>query len=210
MTRKIPLTRLIGSAALFAAGATQAAATAVHEHAAGHTAAWIVAIDHEARMQRQAAAALAHHRLTPRALAPVDEKAAAAERMWATALLATPDAPSSGQFTAQARALGASLWHAEHGSRAAPGERMDSLHARVTALREAEQQSWLAHRARSGHLTATQVAAIERGQARILDDQAALERRGHETVDEALRIQHAQDVQDWSIRTAHLPGDLQA
>lgn len=80
---------------------------------------------------------------------------------------------------------------------------LERRHASIAAARDAEQQRWIAQGLRSGRLTVTEAARLERGQAEMLAAQAALETRGHETVDEALQMQHRQDVQDWAIRTGH-------
>lgn len=80
---------------------------------------------------------------------------------------------------------------------------LDRMHMRVAASRQAEQQRWVAREFHRGQLTTEQVAQIEAQQARIARVQAALDRGGQETVDQALRVQHLQDLQDWAIRTAH-------
>ncbi|MCC7459613.1 MAG: hypothetical protein IT390_21775, partial [Nitrospira sp.] len=76
-------------------------------------------------------------------------------------------------------------------------------HASVADAREAQQQRWIAAEFRRGKLGADQAAALERDQAAIESAQAALDRRGHETVNQALRQQHRQDVQDWAILRHH-------
>ncbi len=201
------------AATLMAASATWAATphAATHEGKAHppHTTPWLVVVEQEAFVQRQAVQALAHARVTPQALAAVDRQAARTVRELADTVLARED-HGNAPLAQDARALSASLARAEHARHASRSPAMDALHARVAALREAEQQSWIAQGVRRGRLNAAQVAAIEREQARILDAQAQLEQRGLETVDEALGVQHAQDVQDWSIRTGHLPGEAQA
>lgn len=84
----------------------------------------------------------------------------------------------------------------------ARADALDRMHMQVAALRDADQQHQIARDLRNGHLTPAQAVALERTQARILTDQASLQRRGHESVDEALRLQHEQDVQDWTIHAA--------
>lgn len=86
---------------------------------------------------------------------------------------------------------------------------LDRLHLRVAAARDAEQQRWIAMGLRSGQLNLAQVAMLERAQAGIDLQQARLARHGHESVDQALAMQHLQDVQDWAIRTSHAEAALQ-
>jgi len=73
---------------------------------------------------------------------------------------------------------------------------LDRMHMETAALRDAEQQRQIAHDLRSGHLTPVQASMLEQTQAKILTDQAALQRHSHESLDQALRLQHEQDVQD--------------
>lgn len=89
--------------------------------------------------------------------------------------------------------------HATHQVRAS----LDRLHMRVAAARDAEQQRWIAQGLHNGQLSLAQAAVLERAQARIDLQQARLAGQGHETVDQALAMQHLQDLQDWAIRTGH-------
>jgi len=84
----------------------------------------------------------------------------------------------------------------------ARADALDRMHMETAALRDAEQQRQIAHDLRSGHLTPVQASMLEQTQAKILTDQAALQRHSHESVDQALRLQHEQDVQDWAIHAA--------
>lgn len=76
---------------------------------------------------------------------------------------------------------------------------LDRMHVRVATLRDAEQQAWIARGVSTGRLSLADAATLELEQAKIVSLQAALERRGHESVDDALRVQHLQDLQDWAI-----------
>ena len=84
----------------------------------------------------------------------------------------------------------------------ARADALDRMHMQVAALRDADQQRLIASELSSGRLTPAQAVSLERTQAKILRDQASLQRRGHESVDEALHLQHEQDVQDWAIHAA--------
>lgn len=86
----------------------------------------------------------------------------------------------------------------------ARADALDRQHMEVAALRDADQQRQIARDLSSGRLTPAQAVELERTQARILRDQAALQRSGHESVDDALRLQHEQDVQDWAIHAARV------
>jgi hypothetical protein len=83
---------------------------------------------------------------------------------------------------------------------------MDRVHASVAAARDIEQQRWIIAGLRSGRLSVEQASRLERDQAALLTRQARLDRRGHESVEQALHQSHRQDVQDWAIRTAHVAG----
>ncbi len=118
---------------------------------------------------------------------------------------ASASAPARASTTNHARRHYALQQHATHRLHAS----MDRLHLRVAAARDAEQQRWIAQGLRDGRLSVPQAAALERTQARIDLQQARLARQGHESVDQALAMQHLQDVQDWAIRTGHTDVALQ-
>jgi hypothetical protein len=109
----------------------------------------------------------------------------------ATASAAAPRHTDSDHAAAKAMHRGA---HTQ-----ARADALDRLHMQVAAQRDVDQQRQIARGLRSGRLTPAQAAQLERAQAGILRHQAALERRGHESVDDALRMQHQQDLQDWAI-----------
>ena len=115
-------------------------------------------------------------------------------------------------FGAQAAPATAKPAHATHRrvSAVTTVDSLDRMHARVAALRDAEQQRWIAQGLRSGRLSPELAAGLERDQARIEMAEARAERGGYETVNQALHIQHLQDVQDWAIRTGHLADGTRA
>lgn len=78
-----------------------------------------------------------------------------------------------------------------------------AMHERVAKARAVEQERGIAAGLHSGRLDFAQAAALERAQAGILTRQATLARRGHESVEQALDMQHRQDLQDWAVHTAH-------
>jgi hypothetical protein len=86
----------------------------------------------------------------------------------------------------------------------ARADALDRMHMQTAALRDADQQHQIVRDLNSGRVTPAQAAMLEQTQAKILTDQAALQRHGHESVDEALRLQHEQDVQDWAIHAARV------
>lgn len=80
---------------------------------------------------------------------------------------------------------------------------MERMHTRVATTRAVQQQRWIASSLQRGRIDLAQPAGMERAQAGILARQAALTGSGHETVQQALAMQHRQDLQDWAIRTDH-------
>ncbi|MDE2369941.1 MAG: hypothetical protein KGN16_13310 [Burkholderiales bacterium] len=145
---------------------------------------------------------VARGRLAEPHLAAVESAAAQAWRGQASALASDPAALRrvAAQEADYARAISAAERASRHARRMTAMER---LHDRVATRRDAVQQQWIAHGARTGRLGAAQVAALETAQARIARDEAAMNRAGPISTAQALRLQHLQDVQDWAIRTGH-------
>jgi hypothetical protein len=157
-------------------------------------------LNHHAAQEARVASDEARGRLSPASDGAVHEQAALVERVEADALAAN-NVASRRQLEYAERDLDRAIGRAEHA-----GQRMaalDRMHARVADTREAEQQRWIATEYRHGKLDREQTARLERDQAAIDTREAALEQHGHESVDEALRVQHLQDVQDWAIRTGN-------
>lgn len=159
-------------------------------------------LNHHAAQQARIAADEARGRLSPASAGTLHQQAALVERVEADALMAD-NAASRQQLDYAERDLDRAIAHAEHAQQRASA--LERMHARVAGTREAEQQRWIAAEYRHGTLGRDQAAGLERDQAAIVTRQAALERRGRESVDEALQVQHLQDVQDWAIRTEHSP-----
>jgi len=160
-------------------------------------------LNHHASQQSRIAADELHGRVSVARAGSLHESAAAVERVEADTLAADYSA-SRQQLASAERDLDHAIAHAEHAKHKPHAvSTLDRVHAQVAGAREAEQQHWIAAGYRHGSFDAAQTAQLERDQADVVAHQAALERRGHESVDEALQVQHLQDVQDWAIRGAH-------
>jgi len=157
-------------------------------------------LNHHAGQEARVASDEARGRLSPASDGMVHAQAALVERVEADALMAN-NVASLRQLEYAERDLDRAIGRAEHPQQHVAA--LDRMHARVADAREAEQQRWIATEYRHGKLDRDQTAGLERDQATIDTRGAALEQRGHESVDEALRVQHLQDVQDWAIRTGH-------
>ena len=167
-----------------------ACATALGTAAQAHTMQY--ELNHHAAQQARIAADEARGRLNPASDGAVHKQAALVERVEADALAAN-NVASQRQLEYAERDLDRTIAGALHAQQRTLA--LDRMHARVADAREAQQQHWIAAEYRHG--------TLGRDQAGIVTQQAALERRGHESVDEALRVQHLQDVQDWAIRSHH-------
>ena len=155
-------------------------------------------LDHHAAQQARIAADESRGRLDPRSDGALHDQAALVERVEADAL-AADNVASRRQLAYAERDLDIAVARAEQTPARAAA--LDRMHGRVADAREVEQQRWIAGSLRHGTLDREQAARLECDQAAIVTRQAALERRGHESVDEALQVQHLQDEQDWAIRT---------
>lgn len=93
--------------------------------------------------------------------------------------------------------------HAQRLRKTAAAAPLMDMHLRVATARAVAQERSIAAGLHSGRLDLAQAAALERAQGAILARQAALARRGHESVGQALDMQHRQDLQDWAVHTAH-------
>jgi len=202
MSTRFIVTSLALAAALTTGVGVQAAqATAPHGAAGQGHPALARTIAHNATAQRRVAADLTHARLSPQEAAALQAQVADVYRAQATALETHAAQPA--QLAASTRLLTAAMHDAEVMRRAdARAAQVDRMHLRTAALRDAEQQRWIAQGLRSGHLSPRQAAQLERTQADLATAQATLVDRGHETVDAALDLQHRQDLQDWAIHDA--------
>jgi hypothetical protein len=159
-------------------------------------------LDHNALAATRLAAAAAQDRLSPVRAAALEQRTARLYAEEAHGLAGRDDAALLQQLGREQRALLRTEAHARAAG-AVHVAAMERTHMRVAALRQAEQQQWLAREFRRGQIDQQQVAQFEAAQSRIARLQASLDRRGAETVDQALQVQHLQDVQDWAIRTGH-------
>lgn len=161
-------------------------------------------LTHHAAEQTRIAAAEARGRLALPQLAALQNQAAVVERVEAATLRGHDTVASRRQLAYAERDLDRMIARAERiGTRSAA---LDRLHAQVASAREAQQQRWIARGFRDERIGAQQVASLEAAQGAIARREATLERRGHESVAQALQMQHRQDVQDWAIRTGQALG----
>ncbi len=115
-------------------------------------------------------------------------------------------AATDAQATAHADAAARATRHS-HARRMAlrpqpAAERLDRMHLEVALARDAEQQRHIAQALRAGRMDPAQAEAIERRQARIDAEIARFRNHGPISVDDALALQHQQDVQDWAVHAA--------
>lgn len=80
---------------------------------------------------------------------------------------------------------------------------LDAMHRHVALRRAAEQRHWIHAGLQAHALDRMQAKSLQASVREIVGEQARLTRRGHETVNEALKVSHRQDVLDWAIRTGH-------
>lgn len=80
---------------------------------------------------------------------------------------------------------------------------MDVVHERVALARAAEERHRIASELHRGRLDPATAGTLRAWTAHVAAGQRTLSRRGGETVDEALAINHEQDLLDWAIRTGH-------
>lgn len=183
------------------------AALAVALGAAAHAETLPQMLGANSAAQSRLAADAAAGRVDAPQAAKVEQTLAGIYRDEARALANGVDASTGSSAAAATRELRDALGNAEREGRASRAQAaMDRLHVRVAAQREAEQQRWIAQAFRAGKLSAAQVAALERGQADLAALRADVDRRGSISIDDALRVQHAEDVADWRIRTTHPAG----
>jgi hypothetical protein len=187
--------------------AHHARAAAHRHHMRPAVAQWI---GRNAAIQSRVATDVSLGRIAPRALAALEAEAAGVYRADADVLVAPWNAADRMRAATAERGLARAVAEVEHARSGERADALDRMHVRVATARDAEQQRWIAQGLRTARLSPVQASELERAQAEIVAAQSELERRGHETVDEALRMQHQQDVQDWAIRTGNMPGAAQA
>lgn len=162
-------------------------------------------IEGDAAAQARLSSGIARGTVTPGEVASLETRAADLYRDQADALSAPLTRASESEVAAAERGFTHAVDHAVWTkTQTGHEDPMDRMHERVASARDAEQQRWIANGLDHHRLAPTQVAALERTQADLVSTQAGMAREGHESVDAALRMQHQQDIQDWSIRTAHV------
>lgn len=202
MSTRFITTSLALAAALSTAVSAQAV-DATAPHGAGNQGHPALArtIAHNAAAQHRVAADLSHARLSPQEAAALQTQVADVYRAQASALESPAASPA--ELAASTHLLAAAMHDAEVTRRNdAHADRLDRMHLRTAALRDAQQQRWIAQGLRTGHLSPMKAAQLERTQAELAAAQATVVDRGHETVDAALDLQHRQDLQDWAIHNA--------
>ncbi len=102
---------------------------------------------------------------------------------------------------AHATRAGARAAHTVRHAEPAAG-RLDRMHLEVALSRSAEQHRRMVGALRSGRLDPEHVETMEREQARIDGAIARFAQAGPISVQQALDLQHQQDLQDWAIRGA--------
>lgn len=168
-------------------------------------------IQGDALAQARLSSGIARDRIGPTEVAMLETRAAGVYRDQASTLAAPLTRSSQTQVAVAGRGFLRAVDHAAWTkTRVRREDAMDRMHERVAAARDAEQQRWIANRLDHRRLTPGQVSTLEATQADIVTAQATLARQGHETIDDALRMQHRQDVQDWAIRTGHAGVDVTA
>jgi len=162
MSTRFILTSVALAAAITVAANSQAADTALASSAGvqgnpalAHT------IARNAAAQQRVAADLSRGRLSPQEAADLQTQVANIYRAQAGTLETAAAHPA--QLAASGQRLTSALHDAEAARRSdAHADRLDRMHLHVAALRDAEQQRWIAQGLRSGHLSPTQAAQLER------------------------------------------------
>ena len=141
-----------------------------------------------ATIEQRIATDLRHDRISPRQAAALQSRAAGLDQLQADQLSVSADVKTRERPGHAERNLMHAVARAEHAQRKPrANDAMDCLHGSAASQRGAEQQRWIAAGLRGGRFDTIEVAQLGV--------------RGGETVDDALRMQHLQDVQDWAIRT---------
>ena len=159
-----------------------------------------------ADLQRRIADDLAAGRLELHRLSALQDRSAALYRLQANAVAHAGRADLARLVCSEQRALARRLFSAEHAVHAArPADAAPLLRARVATARNAELQRWIVQGLQQARLSATQTARFEIAQANLALLQAAFERGADFTLEDATRLQHLQNVEEWAIRDGRAP-----
>lgn len=142
---------------------------------------------------------LAAARIDPLRAAQVEQRAAEVYRQQAQLLADASETRQEQLRQAQRDLAGAITWAEKHPAHAR-ATTMDRTHLHVASMRNAEQQHLIARELAAGRLAPVQAAALEGEQAKIAAAEFDAASRGHESVEEALSVQYAQDLQDYAIK----------
>ena len=142
---------------------------------------------------------LAASRMDPLRAAQVEHRAADVYRQQGQLLADANDAQKEDLRQAQRDLAGAIAWAEKHPAHEQANP-MDRTHLEVATMRNSEQQRLIAQELASGRLTPAQAATLEGAQATVASSESDAASVGHETVDSALSIQYAQDLQDYAVK----------
>ena len=142
---------------------------------------------------------LAASRMDPLRAAQVEQRAADVYRQQSQLIADANDTQKEQLRQAQRDLAGAITWAEKHPAHAQANP-MDRTHLQVATMRNSEQQHLIAQELASGRLTPTQAATLEGAQATVASSEFDAASMGHETVDSALSIQYAQDLQDYAVK----------
>ena len=143
---------------------------------------------------------LSKSHMDPLRAAQVEQRAADVYRQQAQVISDANDTQKGEMRQAQRDLAGAIAWAEKHPAHARAND-LDRMHMQVATMRNAEQQHLIARELEKGKLTPEQAATLEDAQAKIVAQESdAVTGGGHESVETALSIQHAQNLQDYAIK----------
>ena len=143
---------------------------------------------------------LSKSHMDPLRAAQVEQRAADVYRQQAQMISDASDTQKAAMRQSQRDLAGAITWAEKHPAHLRAND-MDRMHMEVASMRNAEQQHLIARELETGKLTAAQAATLEDAQAKIAAAESdAVTAGGHESIDTARSIQHAQNLQDYAIK----------
>jgi hypothetical protein len=178
----------LAAAVVASAFAASASATTIDELAARNAA-------QQARIEHDVAAS----RMDPLRAAQVEQRAADVYRQQSQMFADATDAQKEDLVQAQRDLAGAIAWAEKHPAHE-QANAMDRTHLQVATMRNSEQQHMIAQELANGRLTPAQAATLEGAQSMVASSESYVASTGHETVDAALSVQYAQDLQDYAVK----------
>lgn len=150
--------------------------------------------------QAQVESDLSKSHMDPLRAAQVEQRAADVYRQQAQMIADASDTQKAEMRQAQRDLAGAIAWAEKHPAHARASD-MDRMHMEVASMRNAEQQHLIARELENGKLTPEQAATLEDAQAKIAAAESdAVTGGGHDSIETARSIQHAQNLQDYAIK----------